>query len=408
VHLHGFYFAVESDGEGVTERRYRGEARPDVVTRLMLPGQTMRVAWVPDRAGNWVFHCHFAFHVSEHLVLPRDTAVMAGATQFALLMPAAATSGGDAAPHDAHAAATPHRLSGLVLGIAVHPRPGSPPVAASTTTPREIRLLAQRRPNRFGRVAGLGCVVQQGAAEPAPDSIQIPGPTIVLRRGEPARNTVVNHLPEATAVHWHGIELESYADGVPAWSGMADRIFRPIAPRDSFVAEFTPPRAGTFIYHTHSNEQLQMGAGLHGALLVVDDEHPFDPAVDRVILLGGGGPADSMPELASPGLVNGSPAPPPMELAAGTTYRLRLIDINPDWRVIFSLMSDSALATWRPIAKDGADLPPSQRVSHPAYLLTGPGETADFEFTPTAPGTLRLEVKTQLPGWIIPIEVRVR
>jgi hypothetical protein len=41
-------------------------------------------------------------------------------------------------------------------------------------------------------------------------------------------------------------------------------------------------------------------------------------------------------------------------------------------------------------------------------VLTGPGETADFEFTPGALGDLRLEVKTQLPGWIIPIVVRVR
>ena len=211
-------------------------------------------------------------------------------------------------------------------------------------------------------------------------------------------------------MHWHGIELESFPDGVPGWSGSPGRIMPPIAPGDSFVAEFVPPRAGTFIYHTHANEQLQMGSGLYGALLVVDRDHPFDPGTDRVILVGGAGPADSLPqfEFQSPGLVNGSPAPEPMELAAGRTYRLRLININPDWRVIFSLMSDSTFATWRPVAKDGADLPASQRGPRPAYLLTGPGETADFEFTPAAPGDLRLEVKTQLPGWIIPVMVQVR
>lgn len=232
----------------------------------------------------------------------------------------------------------------------------------------------------------------------------------MLRRGEPVRITIVNRLVEATAVHWHGIELESFPDGVPGWSGTPGRIMPPIAPGYSFVAEFVPPRSGTFIYHTHANEQLQMGGGLYGALLVVDPDEPYDPEVDKVILVGGAGPSDSLPqfEFQSPGLVNGSPAPPPMDLAAGTTYRLRLININPDWRVIFSLMSDSALVEWRPVAKDGADLPPAQRRSRPAYLLTGPGETADFEFSPTAPGALRLEVKTQLPGWIIPITVRVR
>lgn len=76
-------------------------------------------------------------------------------------------------------------------------------------------------------------------------------------------------------------------------------------------------------------------------------------------------------------------------------------------------MSDSSLVAWRAVAKDGADLPAVQRVTRPAYLLTGPGETADFEFTPAAPGELRLEVKTQIsgagvPGWIIPVRVRVR
>jgi FtsP/CotA-like multicopper oxidase with cupredoxin domain len=221
---------------------------------------------------------------------------------------------------------------------------------------------------------------------------------------------VVNRLAEPTAVHWHGIELESFPDGVPGWSGTPGRIMPPIAPGDSFVAEFVPPRAGTFIYHTHSNEQLQLGSGLYGALLVVEADKPYDPDTDTVILVGGAGPADSLPQFGfeSPGLVNGSSAPSPMDLELGTTYRLRLININPDWRVIFSLMSDTALAGWRPMAVDGADLPPSQRRERPAYLLTGPGQTADFEFTPTARGDLRLEAKTQLSGWIIPIVVRVR
>ena len=395
MHLHGFYFSVESRGDGRSERVYRGEERPLVVTDLMLPGQTMRIGWQPARPGNWLFHCHFAFHVSHHMKLA----------------PLPAASGAASGDHSEHGAgATPHVMAGLVLGIGVAPG-NQPPVAPAADAPaaREIRLLAQSAPKRFGRLTGFGYVVQEGA-EPAGDSIVVPGPTIVLKRGEPVRITVVNHLKEATSVHWHGIELESFPDGVPGWSGAPGRIMPPIAPGDSFVAEFVPPRAGTFIYHTHANEQLQMGAGLYGALVVVDPDHPFDPSTDKVVLVGGAGPPDSLPqfEFQSPGLVNGSLAPEPMELTAGKTYRLRLININPDWRVIFSLMSDSALATWRPIAKDGADLPPAQRRPRPAYLLTGPGETADFEFTPRAPGDLRLETKTQLSGWIVPMVVRVR
>jgi len=397
MHLHGFYFHVESRGDGRSEQVYRGDARPFVVTNLMLPGETMGIAWVPEREGNWVFHCHFAFHVSHHVALARPSSAASSAGMHA-------PRGGPAGSH------TPHQMAGLVLGITVRPAPGARKVEITAPKARDIRLLAQISPRRFGKFSGFGYVVQQGAAAPARDSVMIPGPMLVLRRGEPVRVTVVNNLPEATAVHWHGIELESFPDGVPGWSGVPGRIMPPIAPADSFVAEFVPPRTGTFIYHTHSNEQLQMGSGLYGALLVVDPDRPYDPATDKVIMVGGGGPADSLPEFGfqSPGLVNGSPAPPPLELRAGTSYRLRFININPDWRVIFSLMSEAGFASWRPVAKDGADLPAPQRVERPAYLLTGPGETADFEFTPATRGELRLEVKTMVPGWIIPIVVRVR
>lgn len=420
MHLHGFYFSLESRGSWHAEQTYRGDARPLLVTNLMLPGETMRIGWVPERPGNWVFHCHFAFHVSHHLALaddgtpPRPADVHGATPDARSRAPQAsnAIAARAAAPaHATHQATVPHQMAGLVIGMHVRPAPAGRAPVASTRAARDIRLLAQAAPRRFGAFAGLGYVVQSaGAPAPARDSIMIPGPMLVLKRGEPVRITVVNHLAEATAVHWHGIELESFPDGVPGWSGAPGRIMPPIAPSDSFVAEFVPPRSGTFIYHTHSNEQWQMGSGLYGALLVVDPDRPHDPAVDKVILVGGGGPADSLPQLgfASPGLVNGSPAPPPMELRAGTTYRLRLININPDWRVIFSLMSDSAFATWRPVAKDGADLPASQRAPRAAYLLTGPGETADFEFTPAQRGEWRLEVKTQIPGWIIPITVRVR
>jgi FtsP/CotA-like multicopper oxidase with cupredoxin domain len=407
MHLHGFYFQVESRGDWNSEREFRRDERQFIVTNLMLPGETMRVGWVPAREGNWLFHCHFAFHVSHHLALLRGEAGTPPPQPSAI----DTRMGIPPAPHPAHVAgASAHQMAGLVLGISVGPG-GTPSAGPRAVMPaRNIRLIAQSAPKRFGSLTGLGYVVQEGAVEPPRDSIAIPGPTLVLRRGEPVRVTVVNRLAEPTAVHWHGIELESFPDGVPGWSGTPGRIMPPIAPGDSFVAEFVPPRAGTFIYHTHSNEQFQLGSGLYGALLVEEAEKPYDPDTDKVILVGGAGPADSLPQYGfeSPGLVNGSSAPSPMDVSLGTTYRLRLININPDWRVIFSLMSDSALASWRPIAVDGADLLPSQRRERPAYLLTGPGQTADFEFTPTARGELRLEVKTQLSGWIIPIVVRVR
>jgi FtsP/CotA-like multicopper oxidase with cupredoxin domain len=409
MHLHGFFFHVESLGDWRSGRTIRGDARPFEVTQLLNPGETFALSWVPEREGNWVFHCHFPFHVSYHQTLAEDANPVI-APRLAAISTGIAPETHASHASDAGVAPMHHSMGGLVLGIHVVPGTTPAPRRATDRPPREIRLLAQSAPRRYGTLAGMGYVVQDGSAEPARDSIDVPGPTLVLRRGEPVRITVVNHLAEPTAVHWHGIELESFPDGVPGWSGTPARLMPAIQPGDSFVAEFVPPRAGTYIYHTHANEQLQMGSGLYGPLLVVDSARPYNSEIDKVIVVGGAGPADSLPQYGfeSPGLVNGSDAPPPIELKLGRTYRFRLININPDWRVIFSLTSQSALARWRPVAKDGADLPPSQRGARPAWLLTGPGETADFEFTPRTREDLRLEVKTLLPGWIVPVAVHVR
>ncbi len=136
---------------------------------------------------------------------------------------------------------------------------------------------------------------------------------------------VVNRTPEPTAVHWHGIELESYFDGVAGFSGSGTRLAPVIAPGDSFEARFTPPRAGTFIYHTHVDELRQQPAGLAGALIVLEPGAQYDAATDLIVLISS--PSDSAAELRSV-LLNGSLSPAPLELRAGVPYRVRLINIT--------------------------------------------------------------------------------
>ena len=86
----------------------------------------------------------------------------------------------------------------------------------------------------------------------APDDVDAGGP----QRGEPIAITVVNKLRQPTAVHWDGIELQdSYVYGVPLCCGRDGKLAPPIAPNDSSVAPCTSPRAGTFIYHLHNNEE---------------------------------------------------------------------------------------------------------------------------------------------------------
>jgi len=292
----------------------------------------------------------------------------------------------------------------------VSPAAGVTATTASATSsqgalePARLRLLVQPARDPPDSAHLMGYALEAGDREPAPDSTVIPGPTLVLERGRPVRITVVNRLAEPTAVHWHGIELESYPDGVPGWSGV-ERIFQPIAPRDSFTAAFTPPRAGTFIYHSHANELTEILGGLYGALIVVEPGTTFDTATNRLVIVGGMLRHDS-----EFGVVNGHLNPAPIELRAGRTYRIRLINIGNarTWLALRRGPRDSSVVGWRAVAKDGADLPASQAVVTATPLVTGPGETVDFEYRPDGAGDLVLDLNSPFAGWRLKVPVTVR
>jgi FtsP/CotA-like multicopper oxidase with cupredoxin domain len=383
MHLHGFYFDLQRAGAERADSAVGGSAIRRANTRLMPPGTTMAIRFVPIRPGNWLFHCHLAVHVDgtstlQNILAMRPVDEMERAHQ--------------AMKHGVH------EMGGLIIGIHVLPR-GAPEVA-STAEPQRLRLLIQSSPYGYARNPAVGFVLQQGA-EPRPDSVSLPGPTLFLEKGRPVRITVVNHLSVPTSVHWHGLEIESYPDGVAGWSGMPGKIAPAIQPNDSFIAEFTPPRAGTFMYHSHINELWQTNSGMYGAIIVTDSTHRFDPRIDKIVLVGGGGPGNI--ERRSIGFVNGS-IRPQMELDAGTTYRLHIIQIHPQAVVQFRLGGEYNTATWTPVAKDGADLPPEQSTPRPAYVVMGAGENGEFLYTPERPGTQqRLHMQTQLAGWYVPL-----
>ena len=111
----------------------------------------------------------------------------------------------------------------------------------------------------------------------------------MLRRDEPVEITLVNRLAEPTAIHWHGIELDSYYDGVHGFSGLGRQVTPMIEPGGQFVVRFTPPRAGTFIYHTHLHDYRQLSSGLYGPIVVSNPGETFDPATDHVVVIGRSG-----------------------------------------------------------------------------------------------------------------------
>ena len=245
----------------------------------------------------------------------------------------------------------------------------------------------------------MAFVRQDTDSVPGADSVPTPSSLLVLKRNEPVRVTIVNHLRATTGVHWHGIEVPAYSDGVPGWSGSGSRLAPGIAPGDSFVAGFTPPRSGTFIYHAHANEFFQISLGLYGGLIVVDST--YDPESDRLIILGGGGPGQRSAR------INGSLTPDTLRLKLGKKYRLRIIHIVPDWTTWIALLRDDKPEQWTPLAKDGAELTRSAQVMRQATLLAGPGETMDFEYVPKTPGLLRLEVEQRTGVWKTALPIRV-
>lgn len=370
LHLHGFYYDILSLGDAERDLPYAPAQRPRVVTHRLNPGATMSIAFTPDRIGNWLFHCHILDHI--------DPTVR-------LRAPVAHTS--DHAHVADHAS---EAMSGLVVGLTVR-EPAGYKHAMPPTPQRQMKLLVQEEPRRFGEAPALGYTLAEGDQDPSPNTVDIPGPLLVLTRGEPTRIEIVNRTREDTSVHWHGMELESYYDGVPGWGGDSRRTTPPIRPGESFVAHMTPPRAGTFMYHTHWHDVRQLSSGMYGPLIVVEPGKHFDPETERMILLSA---APSAKRFTEPLLINGSRDPSPLRMRAGNAYRLRLINITADnANFNVTLTRDGEPITWRAIAKDGADLPPAQMVESRATQQLTVGETRDYEVRPTSVGELKFEVR---------------
>ncbi len=60
MHLHGYFYLVESKGDAGRDTIYADPERRLENTELMLPGSTMSLTWFPTRPGNWLFHCRTA------------------------------------------------------------------------------------------------------------------------------------------------------------------------------------------------------------------------------------------------------------------------------------------------------------------------------------------------------------
>lgn len=361
MHLHGFHYRVTSHGDNRRDVIFSPGGGPLLVSEILLPGQTLSIEWLPTRPGNWIFHCHLQRHMSSAQRLDR--------------MPDARRTG------HSQRGADVHHMAGLIIGVTVHPAPGY--VAEDEVPRRRLRLFANVRERVFGHDPGYGLVLQEDEHEPAADSVRIPGSTLLLRRGEPTEIVVHNRIGKPLSVHWHGLELESYFDGVAGWSGVPGRIAPAIVPGDSFAVRITPPRAGTFIYHVHGGDPLDLASGLYGAFIVLEPDMPHAlPETDRLFVVS------RLPGNDTAAVINGTRAPDPVDVRTGVMYRFRIIGIMPQEGDFITLRDPAGIASWELVARDGVEGGSARAPGLSA------GMTLDYGFTASSPGEVTLEIET--------------
>jgi FtsP/CotA-like multicopper oxidase with cupredoxin domain len=159
----------------------------------------------------------------------------------------------------------------------------------------------------------------------------VPGPTIEANEGDRVRIMLHNKLPEATSIHWHGIEVPPEMDGVPF-------ISQPmVEPGGSFTYEFTLHQNGTFFYHSHGAMQEMMGMiGLfviHPKTLTTPYCHrDFGLILQEWALLPNNPVPNSMAMEFNWLTINGKagPATTPMLVKQGERVRLRVVNLGMD------------------------------------------------------------------------------
>lgn len=105
----------------------------------------------------------------------------------------------------------------------------------------------------------------------------IPGPTLRFKEGGYAVIYVTNDMDEETSVHWHGLLLPNYHDGVPYLTTP------PIRAGQTFKYEFPLVQAGTYWYHSHT--MLQEQSGVYGSFVIEPKEETLEYDKELVMVL---------------------------------------------------------------------------------------------------------------------------
>ena len=250
---------------------------------------------------------------------------------------------------------------------------------------------AAAEPSSGGRVVAVELEAREADWEFKPGRVtrvwsfdgQVPGPTLEARVGDVLEVRLTNHLPEPTAIHWHGLRVPAVMDGT-------DMVQHPVAPGETFSYRFLLPDAGTFWYHPHVNETVQLERGLYGALIV---RAPDEPQLDAErVLVFDDVQLDRRGQIKPPGwwleshngrqgstrLLNGRQEPE-LRIAAGQVERWRLVNASSARYVRVSIGD----RPFRILGTDGGLIPAPHTATE---VLLAPADRVDLAVGPFTEG----------------------
>ena len=106
---------------------------------------------------------------------------------------------------------------------------------------------------------------------------QIPGPTLRFKEGDYVILYVENQMDVETSIHWHGLLLPNFFDGVPYLNTP------PILPGATQKYEYRIKQSGTYWYHSHT--LLQEQSGIYGSIIIEPPDRMFEYDHDLVLVL---------------------------------------------------------------------------------------------------------------------------
>ncbi|WP_027392770.1 multicopper oxidase domain-containing protein [Aquimarina latercula] len=192
----------------------------------------------------------------------------------------------------------------------------------------------------------------------------IPGPVLEFNEGDLAIINVTNKMDEETSVHWHGLILPNFYDGVPYLTTP------PIKPGTTFQYRIPINQSGTYWYHSHT--MLQEQSGVYGSIVIQPKEKTLDYDKDLVVVLSDWTNEDPMNVLRN--------------LKRGNEwYQVKKGTAVPLSRVIKEGALGAQFKFWRD-RMEGADI---ADIYYPAFLSNGKSLAEYPEFKPREKVRLR-------------------